>query len=333
MKLNKVRDWNIAANMPQSDTFTVSLRKLNGFILECERGQDGKAYFPADNCYLDVQRIGLEKKGKTLVNRVPLHVFLELSKLHYGYISNGSSIGAFVNLGSLFLDEKDELQVSLTYTNTADGSFYTIAEGQTELQITKTKPTSIRMKISTLDANTQIDHSLRYDKSKDYERPVNNVEAMYVYSEKLDKAISSQEFKDMAIQFNRVVGDDIIFDFSTACLASVIFNTVEDIEKQTVAQIYKNVDRVPSSGRIQMPLANDHKELTLLVVERITNAKAMVRQAKQTIKDENERLKSVARADEKDATALIVTGSVPAPDEADEAVKVLESVEKSVDKK
>ncbi len=332
MKLDNIREFNLDTSRPQSDTFTCSLRKLNGIIIEAMRGADGKAYFPADNCFLDIQRIGLNKKGKTLVNRVPLHVFMELTKLHLGHISNGSGIGCYINLGSIFLDEKDELQVSLSYDNKAEGTFYTVAEGDNELKTTKTKPSdkNIRLKISTLDANNQFDYSLRYDKSKDYERPVNDVEAIYLYSEDFGKVISGEDYRNMQIQFNRTVGNDLAFDFSTACLASVMFNSVEDIEKQMVAQIYKNTDAVPSSGRLQLPLANDYKELTLLVVERVVYPKAMISQARKQVSEENERLKQVAKKDDKDATALIVSGAVNSPAVADKVVKELEHVEKAV---
>ncbi len=332
MKIDNIRELNLDTSRPQSDTFTCSLRKLNGLIIEAVRGADGKAYLPANNCYVDIQRIGLNKKGKTLVNRVPLHVFMELTKLHFGHISNGNGIGCYINLGSLFLDEKDELQVSLTYDNKADGVFYTVAEGQQVLSTTTTKPSSgnIRMKISTLDANNSSDYSLRYDKSKDYERPVNDVEAIYVYSDDFGKLISSSEYSDMQVQFNRTVGNDLSFDFSTVCLASVMFNSVEDIEAQMVAQIYRNTDAVPSSGRLQLPMANDYKELTLLVVERVVYPKAIVSQAKKQIKEENDRLKQVALKDDKDATALIVSGAVNSPDVAEKAVKDLEHVEKVV---
>ncbi len=332
MKIDNIRELNLDTSRPQSDTFTCSLRKLNGLIIEAVRGADGKAYFPANNCYLDIQRIGLNKKGKTLVNRVPLHVFMELTKLHLGHISNGSGIGCYINLGSLFLDEKDELQVSLHYDNRQDGVFYTVAENEHELSTTTTKPSSknIRLKISTLDANNQFDYSLRYDKSKDYERPVNDVEAVYVYSDDFGKVVTSAEYQDMQVQFNRTVGNDLSFDFSTVCLASVMFNTIEDIEKQMIAQIYKNTDAVPSSGRLQLPMANNYKELTLLVVERVMYPKAMVAQAKKQLKEENDRLKQVAVKDEKDATALIVSGAVNSPEVSERAVRDLEHVEKVV---
>ncbi len=332
MKIDNIREFNLDTSRPQSDTFTCSLRKMNGLIIEVMRGADGKAYFPADNCYLDIQRIGLNKKGKTLVNRVPLHVFLELTKLHFGHISNGSSIGCYINLGSLFLDEKDELQVSLTYDNKADGIFYTAQAKQKYLGVTKTKPAdnNIRMKISTLDANNQFDYSLRYDKSKDYERPVTDVEAIYVYGEDFSKSITSDDYKNMQIQFNRTVGNDLAFDFSTACLASVMFNSIEDIENQMVAQIYRNVDAVPSCGRLQLPLANDYKELTLLVVERVVYPKAMISQARKQMAEENERLKQVGKKDEKDAMALVVSGAVNSTETAEKAIKELETIEKVV---
>ncbi len=247
-------------------------------------------------------------------------------------VSNGKGIGCYVNLGSLFLDEKDELQVSLNYEGKPNEKFYKISPNANEMELVTSKPKSIRMKISTLDANNQLDYSLRYDKSKDYERPVNNVEGIYLYSEKLDKTITHDDFSDLVIQFNRVVGNDIMFDFSTACVASVMFNSVEDIEKQFVAQIYKNMDTVPSSGRLQLPMANDHKELTVLVVERVTNPKAMISQVKQQVKEENERLKSVAKTDEKDAMALVMTGAVTDTSTAERTVKELETVEKVMSK-
>ncbi len=332
MKIHKIEDFNIDPKRPQSKTFTVSLRKMNGFILESVKGADGKAYVPA-NMMIDVQRIGLSKKGKVLVNRVPLWVFLEMTKMHFGAISNQAAIGCYVNLGSLFLDEKDELQVSLSYAGANDEKFYTVTDGETTLSTTTTKPANIRMKISVLDANTQLDYSLRYDKSKDYERPVNNVEAMYLLSEDLAKPITHDDFNDLVVQFNRVVGNDIMFDFSTSCIASVMFNTVEDIERQNIAQIYKNVDAVPSSGRVQLPLANDHKELTLLVVERVTNPQAMISQVKKQVKEENDRLKNVAKKDEKDAVALVVTGAVNDTETSEKVVKHLENVEKAIEEK
>lgn len=332
MKIHKVEDFNIDCKMPQSTTFTISLRKFNGLILEAVKGNDGKAYLPA-NLMIDIQRIGLSRKGKVLVNRVPAYIFMAMTGMHFGTISNGKNIGCYINLGSLFLDERDELQVSLSYEGKATEKFYTIAEGQTALSLTETKPVSIRMKVSTLDANTQLDYSLRYDKSKDYERPVNDVEAMYLFCEDLNKSITHDDFSDLVVQFNRTVGNDIMFDFSTACVASVMFNSVEDIEKQIVAQIYKNVDAVPSSGRIQLPLANDHKELTLLVVERVTYPKAMISQVKTQLKEENERLKNVAKKDEKDAVAMVVSGAVNDTETAEKAVKDLESVEKVLTEK
>ncbi len=331
MKIHKVEDFNIDCSMPQSTTFSISLRKLNGLILETVASEDGNTYLPA-NLMVDIQRIGLTRKGKILVNRVPVHIFMEMTKMHYGMVSNGKGIGCYVNLGSLFLDEKDELQVSLNYEGKPNEKFYKISPDANEMELVTSKPKSIRMKISTLDANNQLDYSLRYDKSKDYERPVNNVEGIYLYSEKLDKTITHDDFSDLVIQFNRVVGNDIMFDFSTACVASVMFNSVEDIEKQFVAQIYKNMDTVPSSGRLQLPMANDHKELTVLVVERVTNPKAMISQVKTQIKEENERLKSVAKTDEKDAMALVMTGAVADTSSAEKTVKELETVEKVMDK-
>lgn len=333
MKLDKVRDFNIDCSMPQSDTFSISLRKLNGLVFECVKGSDNKAYLPANNAYLDIQRIGLNRKGKTLINRVPLAVFMQLTQMHYGTVSNGSAIGCYVPLGSLFLDEKDELQVSITYDNRADGKFYTLDSTKSKIVTTTAKPASIKMKISTLDANSTIDHSFRYDKSKDYERPVNNVEAIYIYSENLEKPVSHQDYGDMSVQFNRVVGDDILFDFSTACLSSVIFNTIEDIEEQTICQIYKNVDTIPSSGRIQLPMANDHKELTLLVVERVLNAKAMLRQTSRTLKEENERLKSLESENSEDAAVMQITGAVPTKESAERAIKEVDEVAKVVEDK
>ncbi len=331
MKIHKVEDFNIDCSMPQSTTFSISLRKFNGLILEAVKGRDGKTYFPA-NMMIDIQRIGLNRKGKVLVNRIPAHLFMEMTKLHFGMISNGSGIGCYVNLGSMFLDEKDELQVTLNYDGKADEKFYVQEKGADALKLTSEKPSSIRLKVSTLDANNQLDFSLRYDKSKDYERPVNNVEGIYLFSEDLEKPITHDDFSDLVVQFNRAVGNDILFDFSTSCLASVMFNTVEDIEEQLVAQIYKNIDTVPSSGRVQLPLANDHKELTLLVVERVTNPKAMVRQVVDSLKEENERLKTVAKEDEKDAVALVMTGAVADTATTERAVKELENVESKLSK-
>lgn len=333
MKIDKVRDWNIDCSMPQSDTFTVSLRKLNGFVIEALKGADGKTLIPADNCYIDIQRIGLNKKGKTLINRIPLHFFMEMTKLHFGTISNASAIGCYLNLGSIFLDEKDEIQVSLTYDARGDGHFYELEDvpgvGR-RLILTTKKPSSIRLKISTMDANNQMDHSLRYDKTKDYERPVTAVEGIYVFSDDMTKPVTADEYRDMGVQFNRTVGDDLMFDFSTATLCSVMFNTVERIEVQNIAQIYRNVDNIPSSGRIQMPLANNSKDLTLVVVERVNNAEAVVRQSIKAIKEQNERLKEVAKEDTKDAVALVTTGAAPAPHDAERSVKELEAVEKEV---
>ncbi len=332
MKIHKIEDFNINCAMSQSTTFTVSLRKFNGLILEAVKGSDGKAYFPA-NLMIDIQRIGLNRKGKILVNRIPAYIFMEMTKMHYGTVSNGSAIGCYVNLGSLYLDEKDELQVSLNYQGKSTEKFYRLNSEGKALELVDNKPTAIRMKISTLDANNQLDYSLRYDKSKDYERPVNNVEGIYVFSEDMEKYVTDSDFSDMVVQFNRTVGNDIMFDFSTSCLSSVMFNAVEDIEKQVVAQIYKNMDTVPSSGRIQLPMANDHKELTVLVIERVTNPKAMVRQVSDHLKEENERLKAVAKADEKDAVALVMTGAISDTETTDKTIKDLEHVEKVLDKK
>ncbi len=329
--LDKVYELNIDTKKRKSGTFTVALQHLNGLLIESVAEDGQPCILPANNLFIDIQRIGLDRKGRTLVNRVPLQFFYLLSSMKLGTLDNGKNMGAYIDLGSLFLTEKDELQIALTYDNSADYKHFKLSNGEVSVvKNTTAGQGSVRLKVSTVSFNNALDYSLRYDKSKDFERPVNMVEGVFLFSDNGETELNDSKFGDMSFQFERTVGDDIICDISTTALATCVFNRIENEDNQKLIELYQNRDLVPSSGRVRIPTANDYKDLTLVIVERVYNSEAVLKQTAKTMKEESERVKSLSNEEPKAVESLKAVGALPDVSETQRAVEAVEGIDKAM---
>ncbi len=334
MLIDKIGEINFSTKKRKTETFTVSLRHLNGLLIE-SLSEDGQpCVLPANNMFVDIQRIGLGTKGRMLVNSIPLQFFYLLSSMKLGALDNGESMGAFIDLGSIFLSEKDELEIAFRYDPAPDYFHYKLENNAvSRVKNTTSGQGDIRLKVSTVSHNNSIDHSYRYDKTKDFERPANMVEGVFLYSDNGETDLHATKFGDMSFQFERTIGNNVTCDISTMALATCVFNRIENEDNQKLIELYQNTDLTPSSGRLRIPLANDHKDLTMIVVERVYHSPAILQQTAKNLKEESERVKELEKDEPKATASLKAVGALPDTDETQGAVKAVEDYDKNLHSK